>query len=142
MKIWSVKSPSLVESSVINLINLHFINNTYGIPWGTGPVTPYFVVLATCVKYPNLDLKINIWKRKKCRDNLEIESRYLKLCLKFSTFIRCMKAAFYRLDDQNFLMCPLIKRLGQAFVLKNVAESLFKKKLKVPSGVWKAWLSV
>ena len=111
MKIWSVKSPSLVESSVINLINLHFINNTYGIPWGTGPVTSYFVVLATCVKYPNLDLKINIWKRKKCRDNLEIESRYLKLCLKFSTFIRCMKAAFYRLDDQKFLMCPLIKSI-------------------------------
>ena len=29
MKIWSVKSTSLVESSVINLINLHFIINTY-----------------------------------------------------------------------------------------------------------------
>ena len=46
------------------------------------------------------------------------------LCYEFRGFIRCMKAAFYRPDFQKFLMCPLIKRLGQAFVPKHAAEPL------------------
>ena len=43
-------------------------------------------------------------------------------CYEFRTFIRCMKAAFYRPDFQNFLMCPLIKRLGRALVSKHTTE--------------------
>ena len=35
-----------------------------------------------------------------------------------------MKAAFYRPDYQKLLMCLLIKRLGQAFNSKHVAELL------------------
>ena len=46
------------------------------------------------------------------------------LCYEFMTFIRCMKAAFYRLDFQKFLMCPLNKRLGRAFVSKHAAKPL------------------
>ena len=38
-------------------------------------------------------------------ENFKIESRYLKLCYEFRVFIRCMKAAFYRPDYQNSLMC-------------------------------------
>ena len=30
--------------------------------------------------------------------DLKTESRYLKLCYKFSAIIRCMKTAFYRPD--------------------------------------------
>ena len=55
-------------------------------------------------------------------ENFKIQSRYRKLCCKCSAFIRCMKAAFCRQDYQKFLMCPLIKRVGQAFVSKHVAE--------------------
>ena len=57
-------------------------------------------------------------------ENFKIESRYLKLCCEFRTFIRFMKASFYRPDYQQFLMCPLIKRLGRVFNSKNVAEPL------------------
>ena len=57
-------------------------------------------------------------------ENLKIENRYMKLCYEFRGFIRCMKAAFYRLDYQKFVMCPLIKRLGRAFVSKHVAKPL------------------
>ena len=56
--------------------------------------------------------------------NFKIESRYLKLCHEIRAFIRCIKAAFYGPHYQKFLMCPLIKRLGQAFVSKSVAEPL------------------
>ena len=57
---------------------------------------------------------------KKCK----IESRFLKLSREFRAVIRRMKAAFYRPDYRNLLMCPLIKRLGRAFVLKHAAEPL------------------
>ena len=57
-------------------------------------------------------------------ENFTIESRYLKLSNQFRAVIRCMKAAFYRPDYQKLLMCPLIKRLGQAFVSKHAAEPL------------------
>ena len=57
-------------------------------------------------------------------ENFKIESRYLKLCYEFRAFIRCMKAVFYRLDYQKFLMCPLINRLGRAFVSKYATEPL------------------
>ena len=76
---------------------------------------------------------VNIWKRKKKEkkekdinwmENFKIESRYPKLCYEFRAFISCMKAAFYRPDYQKFLMCPSIKRLGQAFISKNAAEPL------------------
>ena len=56
--------------------------------------------------------------------NFTIESRYLKSCNEFRAIIRCMKAAFYRPDYQKLLMCPLIKRLGGAFVSKYPAEPL------------------
>ena len=56
--------------------------------------------------------------------NFTIESRYLKLCNEFRAVIRCMKAAFYRPDYQNLLMCPLIKRLSRAFVSKHADEPL------------------
>ena len=58
-------------------------------------------------------------------ENFKIESRDLKLCNEFRTVNRCMKAAFYRLDYQKFLICPLIKRFGRAFyLLKRSAELL------------------
>ena len=57
-------------------------------------------------------------------ENFKIESRYLKLCDVFRAVIRCMRAAFYRPDYQKFLMCPLIKRLGPAFVSKLAAKLL------------------
>ena len=57
-------------------------------------------------------------------ENFKIESRYLKLCNEFRAVIRCMKTAFYRPDYQKFLMCWLIKKLGQAFISKNAAEPL------------------
>ena len=56
--------------------------------------------------------------------NFKIESTYLKLCYKFRAFILCMKAAFYRPDYQKFLMCSLIKRLGQAFVSKHLFQNM------------------
>ena len=56
--------------------------------------------------------------------NFKIESSYLKLCYEFRAFILCMKAAFYRPDYQKFLMCLLIKRLGQAFVSKHLFQSM------------------
>ena len=46
------------------------------------------------------------------------------LCYEFRAFITCTKAAFYRADFQKFLMRPLIKRLGRAFVSKHAAEPL------------------
>ena len=57
-------------------------------------------------------------------ENFKIESRYLKLCYEFKPFNKCVKAAFYWPCYQNFLMCPLIKRLGQAFISKNAAKPL------------------
>ena len=54
-------------------------------------------------------------------ENFTIERRYLKLCSEFRAVIRCMKAAVYRPD---YRCCPLIKRLGRAFVSKNEAEPL------------------
>ena len=57
-------------------------------------------------------------------ENFKIESRYLKLCYEFKAFIRCMKGAFYRPDYQKFLMCPLLKRFGRAFVSKHAAKPL------------------
>ena len=56
--------------------------------------------------------------------NFKIESRCLKLYNEFRAVFRCMKAAFYRPDYQNLLMCPLIKRLGQAIASKYAAKSL------------------
>ena len=57
-------------------------------------------------------------------ENFTIERRYLKLCSEFRAVIRCMKAAVYRPDYQELTICPLIKRLGRAFVSKNEAEPL------------------
>ena len=51
-------------------------------------------------------------------ENFKIESRYLKLCNEFKAVIRC------RPDYQTPLMCPLVKRLGEAFVSKHAAEPL------------------
>ena len=56
--------------------------------------------------------------------NFKIESRYLKLCNKFRAVIKRMKAAFYRPDHQELLVCPLIKRLDRAFASKHEDEPL------------------
>ena len=48
----------------------------------------------------------------------------MKVSYEFRAFIRCMKASFHRRDYQKFLMFPLIKRLGRAFVSKQAAEPL------------------
>ena len=85
------------------------------------------------MKYPDLDITTNIWKRKKAEkrerdlnwvENVKIESRYLKLCSECRAVIRCMKAAFYRPDYQKLLMCPLIRRLGREFISKHATEPL------------------
>ena len=57
-------------------------------------------------------------------ENCKIKGRYLKFCCGFRAVIRYIKAAFYRADYQKLLICPLVKRLGQAFVSKPVAEPL------------------
>ena len=132
MKIWSVKSTVYYWSLVLLIFLVYILPATLAaFPSGTRPVMFQFVALVTYVKYPNLDLIINIWKRKKRQrkkkewiENFKIENSYLKLCHKFRAFIRCMKAAFYRPDYQKILMCPLIKRLGRAFVSKHAAEPL------------------
>ena len=132
MKIWSVKSTSLVESSVINLLNLHFINITCSYSfrhWAS-------YIRIWCVSYickipkswfSNRYLKKKKRLRKKkdlnWMENFKTESKYLKLCYEFRAS-RCMKAAFYRPDYQKFLMCPLIKRVDWAFLPKNAVESL------------------
>ena len=46
-------------------------------------------------------------------ENFTIESGYLKLCNKFRTVIRFMKAAFYRPDYQKLLICPLLKHAAR-----------------------------
>ena len=48
----------------------------------------------------------------------------LKLCINFRAVIRCMRAAFYKPDYQKLLICPLIKRIGQSFVLKHAAKPM------------------
>ena len=55
-------------------------------------------------------------------ENSAIESRYPKLCNEFRAVIKYMKAAFYRPDFQNLLMCPLIKRLGPVLASKDTVE--------------------
>ena len=57
-------------------------------------------------------------------ENFTIESMHLKLRNEFRAVIRCTKAAFYRPDYLKLLMCPLIKRLGRAFVSKHAPELL------------------
>ena len=39
-------------------------------------------------------------------EDFKTESKYLKLCYEFRAITRCMKAAFYRQDFQNFLKTP------------------------------------
>ena len=46
------------------------------------------------------------------------------ICNEFKAVIRCMRESFCRPGYQKFLMCLLIKRLGQAFVLKHAAKPL------------------
>ena len=72
---------------------------------------------------------INCWAQKFPTDlnwmeNFKTKDIYLKLCYEFSAFIRCMKAAFYIPDYQKFLVCPLIQRLGRAFVSKHAVDPL------------------
>ena len=57
-------------------------------------------------------------------EDFKIESTYLEPFYEVQAFIRCMKADFYRPDFAEFLLCPLIKRLGAVFVLKHVFELL------------------
>ena len=38
-------------------------------------------------------------------EDFKVESRYMKLCYKLTSFIRWMEAAFYRQDFQKLLMC-------------------------------------
>ena len=136
------------------------------IPHGTRTVTSQFVILVTYVKYPNLDLIMNNWKRKKYPEkekdlnwmgHFKIESRYLKLRYDFRAFIRCIKTAWYRLGYLKFLMCLLIKRIVRAFIsnirpsiwtfspafeaLGRVFETLlgFQRKEKARLKVWKIY---
>ena len=140
MEIWSVKSTVCsLQSSGINLFNLHFINKPCHYYQGTRPVTSKFVALVIYVKSLNLELITNIWKRKKKAEkrgrdlnwieNFTIESRYLKLCNEFRTFIRFMKATIYRPDYQKLLMCPLIKRPGQnsSFMTKTSRRAIMHR---------------
>ena len=57
-------------------------------------------------------------------EDSKIKSRYLKLFHEFRDLIRCKETVVYRPHCQKFCMCPLIKRLGRAFVLKHVTGPL------------------
>ena len=57
-------------------------------------------------------------------ENFKTESRYLRLCNKFTAVMRCVKAAFDRPDYQKLLMFPLIKKLDRAFVSKHAVKPL------------------
>ena len=75
-------------------------------------------------RYNNQDLKKKKRQRKRKRFKLngnqisKLKADYLMICYEFRVFITCMKAFFYRPDFQKFLMCPLTKRIGQAFAFK------------------------
>ena len=117
MKIWSLVYS--LQSSVINLFNLHFINNTcsYSLRhWAN------YIPICYISKIPKSWFNKQYLKNKKKEEkrerlnymeNFTTESRYLKL-----------KVAFDRPDYQKLLMCPLIKRLGRQFVSKHAAEPL------------------
>ena len=90
-------------------------------------------------------------------ENFTTESSYLKPCFEFRTAIRFIKAVFYRLDYQNFLMCSLMKRLAKHLFQKirpslwnsrpsfwNTRPSFwgFKRKVNAPPRVWNARSSV
>ena len=133
MKIWSVKTTIYsLESIVVKSFKSSFCQQHLQL--SLRQVAFQLVELIIYVRNPNLHLTINFWKRKKKTEqkerdlnwieNFKIESRYLKLCYQSRAFIRCVKAAFYWPDYQNFSVCPLIKRLDRGFVLKNAVEPL------------------
>ena len=62
--------------------------------------------------------------------NQYLKKKQRKLCYEFRISIRCIKTAFYRSNYQKFLLCPLINRLGRAFVSKHATESL-KRSIKL-----------
>ena len=70
MKIWSVKGTVYsLESSVWLIFLIYILSATIAAtPKGTRPVISQFVALVTYLKYPNLDLITNIWKRKNGRE--------------------------------------------------------------------------
>ena len=72
------------------------------------------------------------------KENFKIESRYLRLCYEFSSFNRCVEAAFYWPDYQNFLTFKALwenQKLGREFEkLDRVLEKLgrvFEKSCRV-----------
>ena len=134
MKIWSVKS-RYIHWSLVWLIFLIYILLTAlaAVPSGTRPVTSQFVALINCLcKIPkswfnNQYLKKMQRKEKEKRKRFKLNGKlqnWSKYLNEFRAVTRCMRAAFYWVDYQKLLMCPLIKRLGRAFVSKHVAELL------------------
>ena len=126
MKIWSVKTTIYsLESIVVKSFTSAAFVKASCIP------TCWINYLCEKLKswFNNQFLKKKKKTEQKERDlniieNFKIESRYLKLCYQSRAFIRCVKAAFYWPDYQNFSVCPLIKRLDRGFILKNAVEPL------------------
>ena len=118
MKTWSVKSMVYsLESSMINLFNPQFINQTCR--YSLRHLVSY--IPTCCINYlwkipksQYLKKKKRQTKRKrfKLTGKFQVETKYQKLCYEFRAFVRCIEAPFYRPDYQKFLICPFIKILG------------------------------
>ena len=136
---------------MINLFHLDFTNNTCSHSL-KHQLHPNLLHYFTFLKYLNLDLIINIWKRKKTRKKgrdlnwmkgSKLESRYLKLCYKFRTFNRCIKASFYILDIKKFLMFRSSKDLA-SHLFQNTRLSLWNTQpsfWNTRPSFWNTWLS-
>ena len=107
-------------------LNLHSINKTCNYSYFTRLVTSQFVALVTYVKYPNLDLIINIWKRKRLKMNVKFQGwkQISEVLLRVQAFIRFMKDTFYRLDYQKFLMYRWLNGLAE-HLFQNMRPSIW-----------------
>ena len=112
MKICSVKST--VYSLELSVINLHFTKSTCSYFLRHQAIYISIFCISYICKIPKSSFNGQCLKKKKGREKREryklngeqisnIDGRYLMLYYEFRAFIRCMKAAFYRPDFQEFV---------------------------------------
>ena len=133
MKIWSVKSTSLVESIVGNLFNLHFINNTCS--YSLRQWASYIPIC--CISYTwkitkswfnNQCLKKKK-RQRKGRDlnwmkDFKTESRFWSFAKSLGLLSDVWRLLFTDQIIKKILMYSLIKALDRAFVSKNADKPL------------------